>query len=304
MVMLPMKFGKSKLFLLTFFAFGIRIWKLGEVPLSNVDGPFFARISSALAGVAIVLLIYSIAVKLFKKPINEKIALWSAFWVAATPLLIVESRIVSEPMRATFMLLGLFAVTIYFVKSLKHQLLALLLFFGISLISYPSAWIFHIEKMPTFSQFLTQFFKLASFEFLFFNNDSFWWGGMRAMGVMLPIMVIPFLVGVYGFIFWIDARARNLLGVTIIFLSIFAALSPLLPESREILLVVPFLCMVLGIGSAFIQRRLVSLGKIGLAIGVISLFFVLYQWLIFWRLYTVHHAARISSEIDYVKVDY
>jgi 4-amino-4-deoxy-L-arabinose transferase-like glycosyltransferase len=144
-------------------------WKLPFYPLIDIVPillfgltEFAVRLPSAIAGIALIPLIYLLANQLFK---NKKISLLASFFMAVSPWGIFFSRIAYEANVATLMLVGglVCFLNFYYEKKNGYWLLPVALLWGLTLFTYHAFMVF----MPLFA--------LALFVLLFkkFGRNKF-----------------------------------------------------------------------------------------------------------------------------------
>ncbi len=270
----------------------IRFSYLGIIPPGGHNA-LWLRLPSAIAG-ALSIIVFTLLILRISQ--NRLLALSSSLILALMPWHIEQSRISSPAMLGLLILLtGAFMWTVARCKKCKF-ILAIVISFAFYK-AYPSFWIFSGNwKFPNAYEYLFNVYKLISVEFLFFKNDSFWLGGLRTMGALLPSTLPLLLIGLYHVVVTFNYKKVIwlLLGIVI---WLIAAANPLFPEGQEFFLITPFLAVIGGWGiiKSFEWFKSKSLIK-----KVIFTFFVgvlIYDHLLFFHFYTVHYAQRIKNEL-------
>ena len=152
----------GKTFPLSLQSFGD--WKLPLYPLITMVpikifglNEFAVRITSALAGIASVGLIYLLSLKIFRK---KPIALMSAVFLAISPWSILFSRGAYEPNLAlAFLLAGIYLFYYFIEKDKFYSFLFSAIFFALTIFTYASYDVF----MPLFFATLLIFYRRKIF---------------------------------------------------------------------------------------------------------------------------------------------
>jgi len=272
---------------------------LGILPPGKVDS-FSERLPYSVAGILTV----GIFTLLIKKITHDnKLAIFSGLMLAIMPWHIEQSRVISEPMLGLLAILLLVILPQYF-KQFWVSFFGILISGTIFYWVYPHFWIFTGNwGLPTIRECLNNLYKLIFIEFLFYKNDSFWLGGLRTYGTMLPSVLFLFLIGLYKISF---INYKKLLKWTSIFMIIWviSAISPFFPESREYFLVTPFLALILGLG---LKEIFLGLTKAKILIKIILfvyLLFIIYDYTLFFHFYINHYPQRINSELKYEEIKF
>ncbi len=275
-------------------SFLIRIPYLGLLPPGG-NNAFFWRLPSAIAGIISILLNVLLVNKFTQ---NHGLALVSGITLTLMPWHIEQSRVHSEVMMGLCVLLVMLTLLSYlsnkFIR-LTILVVSLVLFKYV----YPSFWLFsgnftHITTRYLFSNM----FKLISVEFLFFNNDSFWWGGLRTIGTMLPFTLPIFIIGIWEII---SKLRRQHWGwfLAFGFIWFMAALNPNFPENREFFLISPYLALIMAYGVMVIFKYYHT-AKLGQKICIfIFSILLIYEQILFFHQYTQHYSKRVGSEVPY-----
>lgn len=284
--------------LILFTAVFLRLGGLGRLPPGG-ENALFLRLPTAICGIASIGLMILIVRKLSER---YDVALISGFVLALMPWHIVQSRIYSPPLIGLTVILG----GIWFYLNVTHKALKLggivitLLLFRMF---YSDLWLFHeIRFAPTIPQFLNNLFKLMSVEFLFFRNDSFWWGDLRTWGTQLPSLIPLLGLGLIATIRTVKLSQILLTCFYFVCVWFVAAADPAFPETREFFLAAPLFAVISAIG--VIKLYDYFIGKSTLVKAVICLYiaFIAYEHLIFFHFYTVHYVLRVGNEIHYAKM--
>lgn len=286
-------------FLILLIASCIRFPGLNLIPPGQ-SANLVLRIFSAFSGVISVGLVMLIIKDRTK---NISLSLISGLILCFMPWHIEQSRVVSGVNSGLTLIL--FYSWVYWY--LPCRICKIFLFAAFTIIFwriYPSFWIFSGNwTLPTFTEIMGNLFKLISGEFLFFKNDTFWRGGLRTYGVMLPGFIPAFMLGIYlifkkqGFIKY----AKWYLLFIIIW--VLSAVSPNFPESREYFLILPYLTFICALGFYHLIEN--SKKRLIFRILFISYFmFIIYEYILFTHFYTVHYQQRIKEEFQYAKINF
>lgn len=258
-----------------------RFWAIGKFPIL-IDSPLPFRLFTATFSILGVFFLY-----FYTKTIgqNKKIALLSAFLLASLPWSFEQGRIVSPPSNALTVLLFLFLIILHIrqllIKIVLSASIPIVLF-----IFYPQVWLFR-TIIPN-AHFLENVFALLSPDFLFFHNFTFWWGGVREVGILYFSLLPFFLIGIYQFIFSKQKR----IFIWMILILLISSASPFFPESREFFLILPFMCIILAKGiHTFISQKTIWMKWS----GMLLLFIMIYEMMQFFHYYTVHHSQQVES---------
>lgn len=284
-----------KLFVVVGISLVVRLFWLTSYPPSGADA-LWLRLPSALSGVITIILLILLVWRLTK---NTAYALLSGLFLSLMPWHIEQSRVSSEAMLGLLVLLA--GGLLWTVASCKKCKLVLVI--SISIIffrAYPSFWLFHPPfTFPTLFEYLGNIFKLVSAEFLFYKNDSFWLGGLRTTGALLPSMLPLLVIGIGVALQKFNVKMLGWLILGFLILGVSAA-SPLFPEEREFFLITPYLAVLLGLGAL----QLVHFWKKSLLIKCIMYFYfalIIYDYVLFAHSYIIHYPQRIEQEIPYEK---
>lgn len=256
--------------------------------------PLYLRIITASMAV-ISILLTMLVVRRYSNSLY--VSVMTGLSMTLMPWHIEQSRIYSE---VVFGLVTVLTVIFFWsvarCKKCKFMLIvtAAIIFYRV----YPSFWIFHLPYASSaFSTALSNIFKLSSVEFLFYSNDSFWWGGLRTVGALLPFSIPIFFVGVTKILQSGKYRMSLLLCCGGIY--IVAALAPLFPEDRTFFLLTPIIAYICARGIVQItywykMHNLLVKGILCLYIMLLS-----YEHLLFFHFYTSHYSQRIIHEVPY-----
>lgn len=241
---------KNKIFLFYIFLFNFstRFWKLGIIPSLFDSRLINLRVISAIISVFLPFLLYFYLSKIYR---DKKLALLSAFIFSLLPGSLIEGRIVS-------------------------------------LLVSPSIWLKELPVLIAPFKILTNFLSLISFDMLFFQNTTFYWGGIRETGIIY-LSLLPFiLAGIYFSL--AKAAIKPLLLLLLIFTII--SLNPKFPESRLIFLSLPILSLIIagGLKNIWFVRDLYS--KI---FTVIFILIFTYEMIQFFHFYTVHYPIQVND---------
>lgn len=259
-----------------------RFWFLGTFPPLISPSSFPPRFFSATLSVMSILLVYLYT---RKAGYEKKTVLISAFLLASLAWSIEQGRIASQPNNAVAIFLLFFTIGAYtknfFFKIILYGCIPLVLF-----IFYPQFWL--LKTITPNTHFLENIFTLLSPDFLFFHNITFWWGGVREVGVLYFSLLPFFLAGLYSLIFSTGRdRLFFLIGILVV-----SAASPFFPESREFFLALPLLCIIVaeGVRKVFSQKgNLVKWGSL------IFTLLIVYEMMQFFHYYTVHHSQQVEG---------
>ena len=257
----------------------------------------FMRIPSAIAGVISIGLFMLIV----KKRSNDNVFSYvSGLVLTFMPWHIEQSRVYSQAMLGlTVVLAG--TVLYHVFQKRTWQIICIIITCVVFRFSCPSFWFFSgTQVLPTAYGFVNNLFKLVSVEFLFFKNDSFWWGGLRTVGAMLVSTLPFFIIGIYEAVL---KNKRNVWKWMLFMLSIWfvAAANPQFPEEREFFFITPFLSLILGFGVKKVIEQF-AYPKIWIkALLSIYIIWLVYDHVVFIHWYTTHYPLRVRSEIPYEK---
>ena len=274
--------------LLTFTAIS-RFFLIDKIP-PNLNQVFLTgRILSGGASLVSAVMVFFLVKKYFGKP---KIALLTSWVFSILPWTFEQGRIISQPN----LTLALVMSVLFICQRVNFQNKKILLFLipVIFFFLYPQFWIFRVDEFKfNFYSFIYNLFTLLSFDFLFFKNTSFWWGGVKESGVMFLSFLPFFLVGIYNIIHLVHFR------LILLFLLITAvsAASRFFPETREFYLSTPILAIVVGLGIyyCFLQT------KFAIRIFFAGLFFLMiYEFSQFYHFYFIHYPQEVRSNFSQI----
>ncbi len=275
-----------------------RLAVLGLIPAGR-EGAFFARLPTATAGIISIAVLVLFIWKVFKRP---DVGLVSGYCLALMPWHIEQSRVVSTPMLG----LAVGMTTLYMTQIFRDRLvkgLILVLGLGLFYFLYRDFWLFSIGTIIKPHDFLTNVFKLASVDFLFYRNDTFWEGGLRTIGVLLPGFIGLAGIGLVEIIRkWNKKYWFYYLGF--IFLLVLSAANPKLPEAREYFLVTPYLSIICALGAIKLYRLLFNSKKAIRLFIFMYLMFIAYEHIWFYHMYSYHYAQRVKNEVPYEKLTF
>jgi hypothetical protein len=274
------------LILIILFTVLTRLLFYGQIPPFTNGISYFPRLICSFLGIGNVVLMYYSAVRLFK---NTKTALLSSFVFSCLPWAIEQGRIYSQANIAVYFLL----VALLLCMVLKRPFIktAVITAFFLSLyFIYPQLWVFRTGQFlnPKVG-YLANFFTLTSPTFLFFRNNTFWWGGVRETGVMLVTFLPFFIAGIYELYILGKWRFPAFLG----FILVISAASPYFPESREFFLAAPLISIIIALGFRKLFKKVNLYSKIVL---VLFLFLFMYDFGQFIHYYSIHYPQRIMSD--------
>ncbi|KKS42159.1 MAG: hypothetical protein UV61_C0002G0142 [Candidatus Gottesmanbacteria bacterium GW2011_GWB1_43_11] len=286
-------FVKSKQFLAIFLFSAIsRLLFLGVIP-PGVNSAFWLRLPSAIGGMISIITLMLVLYKLTAKPVLAEVA---GLMLGFMPWHIEQSRVISQAMLGmTILLIGVLGAVTSKSKMTRWTIVILC---GVGFyLTYPSIWMRSLPMiLPNLEKVLSNLSKLISVEFLFYNNDSFWWGGLRTMGAMLPTVLPFYVVGLLAVIRNIQAKYWfYYTGFGVIWL--IAATNPRFPEGREFFLISPYLAFVLALGVIKVFEHIKSSKMISRVFILIYLIFAVYEQIWFLHMYTTHYAQRVKNEI-------
>jgi hypothetical protein len=285
--------------IILFIAFLIRIPYLGVIPPGGANS-FIVRIPTAITSIVTISL-FILIVKLSSK--NNLLSLISGITMTLLPWHIEQSRVYSPAMLGlTIILFGITALKITHNKFLRlmTSLLTLIIFS----IVFPEFWLFltNFNRLKI-DLLLGNLFKLISVEFLFYKNDSFWFGGFRTQGVMLPSMLPLFSIGVFKLIKKMHIfQFKIILAVMIIWL--VSALAPKFPEQQIYFLICPILCYIIALGVIYILEQINTTNILKKSMMIIYFIFIIYEYGLFFHTYTWHYPNRIKSEITTAQINF
>lgn len=270
------------LFLLIYTAV-CRLFLLTTVP-QMVNSTPAARMLSASVSVGSALIFFFISKKYFKSP---KLALLSVWFFANSPWVFTEGRIVSQQNVALFFIL---LVTLFVQKiSIRFKYIFWVLILPILYFAYPKFWLFKLEAFKlNLDSFFTNLFILTSFDFLFFKNITFWWGGVKEFGTMFLSTLPFFLVGSYELFIGKGRKLLFLFGS----ITFIAALSPFFPESREFYFTTPLFSLSVALG---IYKLMLHKAKAVRAFVICLSVVLIYEFSQFFHFYFIHYPQTVSG---------
>ncbi|KKR34305.1 MAG: hypothetical protein UT63_C0003G0021 [Candidatus Gottesmanbacteria bacterium GW2011_GWC2_39_8] len=280
--------NKISLYLLIIPVALFYLFKINSIPSGMGGGE---RILSGLLMISSGILVYFSTLGLWK---NRTVSLLSVFWFYFSPVILTYGRLLSPIPSGIFLIVFLFFSFIYFENKL-FKALSFIIFIILLKIIYPSFYLFN--SFFDYKHYSVNFFKLISGQFLFFTNDTFWWGGAREYGILF-LAVLPFLIfGLYDLLV-IKGQKLKLPLYFIFSILILSAGSPHLPESQEFLLAIPFFAMILGKGAhLFFSSHFSTILKYAIILSFAGFF--TYQLIDFTHYYFIHYSLRVRNEASY-----
>lgn len=230
-------------FLILFFSFLSVFWKIYVLPPATVQTSLPDRLVSSAAAFISVILIFFWSSKILG---HQKNALLTSLLYILQPWTIQEARVYSVYMIFLCVLI-LATLLIFITRSIFIKLLfTFTVLAGFLLMVNLIYKVSFTALFKNFSILLPNVFKLLSFEFIFFDNQSFWWGTVREQGMLLPVF-IPFLLIGTSYIVRIAKLTQIILGVWFIIVLVISAASPTFPEGRFFFLNLPvFLLLIVS----------------------------------------------------------
>ncbi len=277
--------------LISLLAFILRFWKLGVVPPSDGDILYLRILTAFVASITIP----SLMVLIKNTYSNKSLAMLSGFWLAINPWHIEQSRIYSVYVPILFTLIIIANIWQKF-KSNWSKVIIIISVLAVSLI-FLAAGSIKLNIDLSAIKILQNLFELLSFEFLFYKNDSFWSGGIREFGVMLPETIPIFLVGIFTLF---SKFKKNISMICLILLFAFiSSFQKSFPESRIFFLSLPVFMFILALGSMKLFRHLFT-RNILIRMSIFAYLLVLiYGISQFMHYYYVHYNLRIYQEKPY-----
>ncbi|MBM3283209.1 hypothetical protein FJY90_03055 [Candidatus Gottesmanbacteria bacterium] len=287
-----MKTNLLFLSILIYTAFS-RFWSIDSIP-PIINSTVALRVFSAISSIGSVIVILFYFKDLSKR---SKIGLLSAWVYSVLPWTLEQGRIVSQPNIALFIfLLALFKVK-KIIRISSRIALCFLFLLGLYIV-YPQLWLFRTNQLIfPHLDYLRNICTLISADFLFFNNNTFWWGGIKESGVMFISFLPFFIIGIYKLI--IQSEWKIFFWLGLIFLISFT--SPYFPESREFFLAIPFICYFIAIGIDRFFRFQKNSERI---IFLIMLLLIIYDLSQLSHYYFVHYPQQILSNTDKINVSF
>lgn len=228
------------LVLILFLAAVLRFFRLDTVPPLFHSPSFLPRLVTAIVSIVNVYLTYRLSARYSD---NAKIGLFSAFFMAILPWTLEESRVYSSVNNGLAILLtGIYIRKIFRTRWQTMSLVVVVL--AVFFLIYPNIWFLKNFQLISIISFRDNSFRLMSPQMWFFNNVTFYHGGLREWG-MVYISVLPLLI--LGFIKSYN-RKNIFLYLVFLILSMISAMSPFFPESREFFLATPILSFFIGKG--------------------------------------------------------
>lgn len=271
-------------------AFLLRLPFLLVYPPGN-SSLFIMRLITSVAGIGSILLTMLIV---YKKTSHLLFSTSTGLILTLMPFHIEQSRIYSPFMQVLCIML--FALLLSLL--IQKNTLKILIFLGatiLSLVVFNSFWFLHRPITIGTAHIVGNVARLWSIDLLFYKNNSFWTGGLRNVGVLLPWMLPFFIFGLFSMLKKIDRKGSIWL-VLFFFITLISASNPRFPEQREYLLATPLFAIVVAMG---ITQFIEAMRKNNLCKFIFTLFicFALYGQILFMHYYVVHYAARIQNEI-------
>lgn len=262
----------------------LRLYQIDKIPPLISKISLQGRYISALFSIGSIVLVYLYAQRLFHQ---RKLAIISAWVLSVLPWTIEQGRIVSQVNNALFF----FLICLILATQSRYLSIKLMIYFliipGLYFI-YPEFWLFHTKSylLPV-SSFMNNIFILTSPDFFLFKNITFWWGGVREVGIVHPVFLLFLMIGIYKIV--IERKINMIFWIGLI-LALSAA-SPFFPESREFFLVAPFLSILIALGiNELLSRR----DNIWHLAYFFVFAFIIYDLAQFWHYYIVHYPQQVS----------
>ena len=270
----------------------VRLWQINLLPPVSSQTNVSLRFLTAFLGIISIILFYRIVQKLFK---NKAIALWSAFWMNFSPWHIAESRIISPMVGVNFLIL----LGIWCLVSDKKRIGWGILIGGI-LLFFRFSWMFQSISIVELHSFVINILKYLSPDFLFFFNDTFWWGGFKEVGILTPLAFFPLVCGIYSLFYFQKWVHKTILFWGFVLPLIIASASPTSPETQEFFLAIPIISFVVGLGTVFLYNFL-NKKLLGRYVFLVFLIALSFEFLYTWHIYLTHYQVRVKNEIFYEK---
>ncbi len=267
-----------------------RFWGLGVIPPAN-NHYIVLRVLTAITSIVNTVLFFTIIAKTTR---NVSYGCIAGIIYLLLPWHIEQGRVFSPSL-----LLLAFLLSSYYM-SLRDKFYVRLFAFilGISASSIYLVLQFNNYNLWSFlkPEFLSDLYKLYSGEFLFFENDAFWMGGFRTLGIMLPGMIPAFFIGLLFLIqrvtakFWI-----HLLFICMV--TLFTLSNKRFPEQGDYFLLSPYVALILSIGVRYILELYKYANTLIKSVIVVYSLIVIYDYIIFTHFYTTHYMKRITNEL-------
>jgi hypothetical protein len=274
------------LLIIVLYSLVLHLWRIDIIPPLINPQLRTERIIFAIFSAFCTIPLFFYIQRLFS---DSKLSLIGIWIYSVIPWTIEQGRIISETNLALFsFLIFLYVSTLFSSKIIKSGLFIIFLF-SLNFV-YPHLWVF--QKVNYGNHYIvdsfTNIMKIFSFEFLFFNNDSFWLGGVRNWGIIYVSFLPVLFLGVIDIIQKYDRKII----IYILIIGILAGFSPLYPETREFFLSLPFLIIVLSRG----LKKIITYSNIYLNIAVCCFFiFILYDIAGFMHYYFVHYPSDLNN---------
>ena len=287
------------LILIVLFAALIRLPLLNILPPGG-ENTFFPRLVTVVTAIVSILLFYLV---ILQKSRQKDLASVSAFVLTFLPWHIEQSRIYSPFMLIlTFLLM---VVLLWQIAACKRCKSVLVIFSSIVIWRLlPDLWIFHPPYiLPNLTNILQHIFKLLSVDFLFFNNDSLWFGGLRTTGVFLPSGIIIFLLGI-GVVAKNFSQKYLWILLSVLILTLLTALDPEFPETRIFFLTTPALAYIAAQGILYLRKAYREKKWFAKAVIIFYATILFYEHVLFFHTYTTHYVNRFAHDIPYEERTY
>src|SRR4030043_1518213 len=172
----------------------LRIWQINIFPPKIASTIVIYRYLSAFINTLSIIVLFLYA----KKEMHSaKKALLSSFIFSVLPWSVVQSRISSQVNNALFVLLLMLLI----IQHQHNKIIKIIIFlFSIFFIClfYPQLWIIKSSVFQIdLKNLVSNIFFLTSSELFFFINPTFWWGGVRDVGIMYLSFTPLLAVGLY-----------------------------------------------------------------------------------------------------------
>lgn len=272
--------------LLILYAVISRFFLIDKIPPLINQPDLTLRYFSAFANIVTLLILFWLIKKITH---NSRVASLTSWVFALLPWTYEQGRIVSQPQFAVFGILLL----LFLVYKSKFRLRQIFYFFipFIIYFAYPQFWLFKLKDFYfNIDSFTNNLFHLASFDFLFFKNTTFWWGGVKEFGVMFLAFLPFFLLGVYR----LFVANRKKLIILFLFITLVAAASPFYPESREFFLSTPIIAYIVASGVDHMRSAKSLAFRLFLSILAVLIVYEIAQ---FYHFYFIHYRQEVKSNL-------
>jgi hypothetical protein len=274
------------LIIIVLYSLVLHLWRIDIIPSLINPQLRTERILFAIFSALCTIPLFFYIQRLFS---DTKLSLIGIWIYSVIPWTIEQGRIISEANLALFIFLIYLNLLTLFTSKIIKSVLFFIFLFSLNFV-YPHLWVYQLVNYGNHYvvDSLTNILKIFSFGFFFFNNDSFWLGGVRNWGIIyLSFLPVLFL----GVIDIIQNHDKKII-IYILIIGILTGFSPFYPETREFYLSLPFLIIILSKGLI----KLNNSSNVFIKIMAFCLFvLILYDIAGFMHYYFVHYPSDLNN---------